>query len=125
MGSPFLQAEGCQGHTLGTLSQYASLVCYPSVQALALLSPSRSASYQSQSLLLTCWTCSSTTRSLASSGDSTSKQSSRSVGETVSRDWDGKNMRWKRFLITCRESSGTGLCEGLLHAQRIVQLFLS
>lgn len=61
---------------------------------------------------LTCWTCSSTTRSLASSGDSTSKQSSRSVGETVSSELDGRNMRWKRFLITCQESSGVGPCEG-------------
>lgn len=50
----------------------------------------------------TCWTCSTTTCSLASSGDSTSKQSSRSVGDTVSREWEGRNMRWKRFLITYR-----------------------
>lgn len=50
--------------------------------------------------LLTCCTSSTTTRSLANSGDSNSKQRSVSDGDTVSSEWEGRNTRWKRFLIT-------------------------
>lgn len=49
---------------------------------------------------LTCCTSSTTTRSLASSGESSSKQRSTSVGDTASIEWEGKKTRWKRFLIT-------------------------
>ncbi|KAF3860005.1 hypothetical protein F7725_000260 [Dissostichus mawsoni] len=41
-----------------------------------------------------------TTLSLAMSLESTSKQNSMSEEDTVSREWDRRNMRWKRFFPT-------------------------
>lgn len=52
---------------------------------------------------LTCCTSSTTTRSLANSWDNSSKQRSMSDGDTVSSEWEGRNTRWKRFLITWKE----------------------
>lgn len=50
----------------------------------------------------TCCTLSSTTFSLAMSLESTSKQNNVSEEETVSREWEGRKVRWKRFFPTWR-----------------------
>lgn len=48
----------------------------------------------------TCCTLSSTTFSLAMSLESTSKQNNMSEEETVSKEWEGRKVRWKRFFPT-------------------------
>ena len=53
----------------------------------------------------TCCTLSSTTRSLASSLESSWKQSSMSPEDTVSREWLGGNTRLKRLFSTWGEGA--------------------
>lgn len=59
--------------------------------------------YNHDFVFITCCTLSNTTLSLAMSLESTSKQNSMSEEDTVSREWDGRNMRWKRFFPTWEE----------------------
>lgn len=54
----------------------------------------------------TCCTLSTTTFSLAMSLESTSKQKSMSEEETVSREWEGRKVRWKRFFPTWKQVRG-------------------
>lgn len=53
-----------------------------------------------KSEIYTCCTLSNTTLSLARSLESTSKQNNMSEEDTVSREWVGRNIRWKRFFPT-------------------------